>query len=46
MPNARGDFSYCHLSPSESCFMQHILYAKYRNFFAVLVFYTFFSAID
>lgn len=39
MPNSRGDFQYCHLSSSESQFMQYILSAKCRNFMAGLIHY-------
>lgn len=37
MPNSRGDFQYCHLSSSESHFMQYILFAKCKNFIVVLM---------
>lgn len=43
-PNTRGALSYYHLSSSESCFIQDILYAKCRSFLAVLI--CVFSAID
>lgn len=40
-PDTRGAFSYCHLSSSENCFIQDILYAKCRSFLAVLISYMF-----